>query len=249
MDISISRICREEVFADSCGEKLRLVIFAPEKPEKPKAAVLCSHGYNSCPEDLADAAETFAKMGAAVCCVDFRGGSTRSKSGGRSQDMSITSQLCDLCAAAEYVQNGFAPNKLFLYGESQGGLVSALSAEKLGAQAAMLLYPAFCIPDHWKGRDPDSGEFKLMGMTLSGSFVRGLPKFDVYEKTGSFGGKLLIGHGDSDGLVDLSYSRRLAEKFGERAKLSVYKGEGHGFSSNGRKRWLCEVGEFLAENL
>lgn len=220
-----NRIFAEEYIPEGAGEKL--------------PAVILSHGYNSCCGDLSDMAIRLAENGVYACCFDFCGGSTRSKSSGKSTDMSIETQKRDLLRVIKATEKLSFTDKIYLYGESQGGFVSALTAADIPDRISgmFLIYPAFCIPDHWLGRSAEeiARPFDFMGLTLSRAFFDGVPRYDVYERIRCFKKRVLVFHGDSDGLVDISYSDRLAESFSD-CELTVIKGEGHGFSEGAREK-------------
>ncbi len=210
-------------------------------------AVILSHGFNSSHDKLADVALALANCGVYAVCYDFRGGSMYSKSSGRSQDMSVATEISDLMHVAESIRaKGF--KRIVLYGESQGGFVSALAAANAPEMfcALLLLYPAFCIPDDWQGKHLDSCA-QIMGMEISQKYIDDLPQYDVFERMKNFGGKTLIAHGTADSVVDISYSRRLAKCF-PNAFLTEYPGEGHGFSSPSREKWVKECTQFVLEN-
>ena len=211
--------------------------FTPDGTDGTIPAVILSHGYNSSHEDLSDLASALAEHGVFACCFDFRGGSLRSKSSGRSTEMSIQSETDDLRAVIAHIESlDFAnKEKIYLYGESQGGFVSSLVADEK-IKGLYLLYPAFCIPDQWEGRIIE-GEADFMGMPLSGCYCEGLPKYDVFEHIKKYSGEVKIYHGDSDRLVPLSYASKAAESF-KNAELMVFGGEGHGFSSSARKKLI-----------
>ncbi|WP_443712641.1 alpha/beta hydrolase family protein [Ruminococcus sp.] len=129
--------------------------------------------------------------------------------------------------------------QLYLYGESQGGFVAALTAAEMPERIAamILLYPAFCIPDQWLSKDPESmaKPFAFMGdMLLSKKFYDDVPRYDVYDRVSRYNSPVMIFHGDSDELVALSYSERLINAFSN-AKLKVIKGAGHGFYGDDRE--------------
>ncbi|MCH5349669.1 MAG: prolyl oligopeptidase family serine peptidase, partial [Oscillospiraceae bacterium] len=124
-------------------------------------------------------------------------------------------------------------DNIYLYGESQGGFVSSLTADEK-IKGLYLLYPAFCIPDNWAGKTLDE-DTEFMGMTLSNRFCEGLPKYDVFEHIKKYNGTVKIYHGDSDTLVSLPYAQQAAESF-KNAELIVFGGEGHGFSSSARRK-------------
>ncbi len=206
--------------------------------------VILSHGYNSTYEHLMDMAAALAKKGHATLCYDFSGGSTHSKSEGSSLDFSVETQIRDIEAIINAPESkGY--DSVVLYGESQGGFVSALeaAAHPEGFAGAALLYPAFCIQNDWKDREtPD--KFGFMGMELSRKFVEGLPQYDVFERIKRFEKPVLIMHGDKDALVRLSYSEKAAECF-KNARLEVFPGEAHGFKAPARLRAISMVVDFV----
>jgi len=216
--------------------------FTPE--EESGKLVILSHGYNSSYENLLDMAKALVKKGHTALCYDFSGGGTRSKSEGSSLDFSVETQLRDIEAVVSAPEcSGY--DAVCLYGESQGGFVSALEAAAHPERyaGAALLYPAFCIPSDWKDREtPD--KFGFMGMELSHKFIEGLPQYDVFERIKRFEKPVLIMHGDKDPLVRLSYSEKAAESF-KNARLEVFPGESHGFKASARLRAISMVVDFV----
>ena len=85
-----------------------------------------------------------------------------------------------------------------------------------------------------KSEDELCGEFDFMGMTLSRTFYESVPKFDIYEHISAFDNPVLVMHGDSDGLVDISYAEKVKNELAD-CRLTVYHGEGHGFSPKARR--------------
>ena len=221
--------------------------YIPESGDRLKAVIL-SHGYNSSHADLEDAAAALAEKGLFAYCFDFRGGSTRSKSSGSPLEMSVMTEVDDLKRVVKAVKEFDITDgkEVYLYGESQGGFVSALTAADMPEQTAglFLLYPAFCIPDDWrKIYEKDCPEkIELMGMTISKKFYDELPGYDVFEHIKRYSGRTTIVHGTADNLVSPSYSEKAAKSF-PNAKLVLYENEGHGFSAAARKKLvelICE---------
>lgn len=239
---------RNELSLSGENGRIYALAFIPEKPGKLPAVVL-SHGYNSSHADLLDYAEALAAQGFVTLAYDFCGGSTRSKSEGKSTDMSLLTEMKDLFTAVETVRamEQVDENRIFLYGESQGGCVSALAAgEKPELFAGIaLMYPAFCIPDDWRKRSAEGmpETIELMGMTIGRKFAEEIPE-DLYGDIARFEKPVLLLHGDADGLVKLYYSER-AEKAYKNAQLAVYNGEGHGFSPRARAVALARLHNFL----
>lgn len=133
-------------------EKIFGLLYTPAEYKGKLPAVILSHGYNSSHRELLDMAECLAKSGFAAYCYDFCGGSAVSKSGGSSLDMSIETEISDLKAVIKTISetDHIDTDRIYLYGESQGGFVSALTAAQIPDKIAgeVLLYPAFCIPDN-----------------------------------------------------------------------------------------------------
>ncbi|MBP1561220.1 MAG: alpha/beta hydrolase [Oscillospiraceae bacterium] len=223
--------------------------YIPEAEGKVPAVIL-SHGYNSSHSHILDLAEQLAGSGIAAYCYDFCGGSSISKSGGRTTDMSIATEQTDLKNVIEMVKGcGFADSsRIFLYGESQGGFVSALTAAEMSEDIAgmVLLYPAFCIPDNWLGKSAEemTEPFDFMGMTISRTFREGLPEYDVFAHIAAFEKPVLIIHGDADALVDVSYAQKAKDAFPD-CMLEIYPDEGHGFSPDARRSMCGKAVEFF----
>ncbi|MGN0639078.1 MAG: alpha/beta hydrolase family protein [Huintestinicola sp.] len=217
------------------------VLCLPKEHNGKLPVVILSHGYNSSYSHVLDIAQSLAENGFAAYCFDFCGGSAISKSGGVSTDMSIETEISDLKSVIAMISEcSFADReRIYLYGESQGGFVSALTAAQMTDRIAgmALLYPAFCIPDNWISEDPEkmTGPVEFMGMKLSRKFREGLPEYDVFEAVSAFKAPVLLLHGDSDRLVDISYSEKLCSVL-ENCRLEVFENEGHGFSPKARKR-------------
>ncbi len=153
------RIChktvpfRRETFCVGQGEK-RICgeLYRPEAHENCPMLVM-SHGFNGSSEGMRYEAERMASRGAAVCCFDFCGGGTRSKSSGTTLGMTIPSEQEDLKIVVEHIKKlpWIDRNRLYLFGSSQGGFVTALTAPELDGIAGVFLeFPAFCIPDDWR---------------------------------------------------------------------------------------------------
>lgn len=228
------------------GKQIYGVLYSPEGG-KSAPAVILSHGYNSSHTELLDFAERLAQNGFYAYCYDFCGGSSRSKSSGAGTDMTLYSEMENLRAVMDMISSLSFVDEIYLYGESQGGYVSALTAAQLPERTAgeILLYPALCIPDNWRGKAQTMPEtVHFMGMTISRKFAENIPSGDMREQIGGFAKPVLIMHGDSDGIVDISYSERAAEVL-PNAKLVKFHGEGHGFSPAARARAFDCIMEYL----
>ena len=104
-------------------------------------------------------------------------------------------------------------------GESQGGLVTALTAPQVqkDIDGIVLLYPAFNIPqtmrDTYKTR-ADIPERPVFHGTEAGRiYAEDVYDLDPYAEAAKYEGRVLIYHGDNDGLVDISYSQRAEREY------------------------------------
>ena len=137
------------------GRTVDCKVYLPEG-EASFPAVIFSHGYNSCMTDFYAAGEHFAGCGIAAVCFNFCGGGLRDTSGFPTTSMTLSTEEQDLLAVHEYISSLGGVNRVFLFGSSQGGMVSALAAEKLQDKIGglMLQFPALCIPDDWRRKYP-----------------------------------------------------------------------------------------------
>ena len=119
----------EEAGCVSNGNKIYGEAFIPLSPGKHPAVIL-SHGYGGTHSGFYALADKLAKAGYVAYCYDFAGGSPRSQSEGRTEDMSILTESRNLQDVVDMVRGwDFVDKKnVFLRGESQGGCVSAITA-------------------------------------------------------------------------------------------------------------------------
>lgn len=221
-------------------------LYTPDNGRKTHPAVILSHGYNCIGSDMQDIAAALAQNGVMAYTFDFCGGSQRSASSGESVDMSIETEQNDLRHVIDMIselENADSDN-IYLYGESQGGFVAALTGAEMPDRIAgmFLIYPAFCIVDQWLAMNPDdmTEPFNFMGgMTLSKTFYDGVPRYDIYEHISAFTNPVLIYQGDKDTVVSVSYAERINESFPD-SELTIVEGAGHGFG--GKDRQLVKDG-------
>lgn len=229
-------------------------LYTPSNGRDVHPAVILSHGYNCVGDDMKDVAERLAENGVLAYTFDYCGGSTRSASSGESVDMSVETEqdnlrhVIDMISEMEAVDS----SRLFLYGESQGGFVAALTGAEMPDRIAgmFLLYPAFCIPDQWLAMNPDemTEPFTFMGsMTLSKTFYDGVPGYDVYEHIKAFTNPVIIYQGDKDSVVGLEYAKKVDEAFPD-SKLTVVEGAGHGFGGKDRELVKDGVCGYFTDN-
>ena len=226
-------------------------IYRP-KEEGTYPAVILSHGYNGCHTDFTGECKYFASKGYIAYAFDFSGGSTRSKSKGASTDMTIFTEKEDLMAVFNYIKNMDIVDKenVFLFGGSQGGLVTALAAEEYvdEIKGMILYFPAFNIPGDWRKNYPTEASIPktvdFWGLKLGENFFKSMREFYTFENIGAFDKDILIVHGDKDEIVPLSYANR-AKKHYKSVELVVLEGEGHGFTPQGNQTAMELALEFM----
>lgn len=215
--------------------------YEPDLEEYP--VVILSHGYNGDKLSFEATAEYFAENGIGAVCFTFCGGSVRDESGFSSTKMTLFTEEEDLCAVLDNVLlwERVKKDQIFLFGESQGGLVSVMagSDRKEDVRGMILLYPALCVADDWNDRFrnkeeiPDRMDF--WGMELGKEFFYTLRDFDLNSYIDQFKGPVLFMHGAQDEIVPLSYSKSASERY-HNGKLEVFAGEKHGFTSRGSRQ-------------
>lgn len=210
--------------------------------EKKCPAVICSHGYNGSHSGYDTECRSFAQKGYITYSFDFCGGSTRSRSTGKSTDMTLFTEKQDLLDVFDHIaaMDQVDENAIFLLGGSQGGIVTALAAEERVEQVRgmILYYPAYNIPDDWRNRfgavESIPETFEFWELTLGKNFFVSMKEFVSYDHVGGFKGPVLILQGENDKIVTPAAAKRASEKY-VNAELVILKGEGHGFSEEGRK--------------
>lgn len=216
-------------------------------------AIVC-HGFMAWQDSVRHYAIHMAEMGYAAYCFDFNGGSVmKSKSDGKSEEMSVLTEVKDLEAVIDHLRtlpylNG---DKILLMGCSQGGFVSALVAakNKYPIEKLVLFYPALCIPDDARAGkmmmtkfDPENVPDILHcgPMKLGKCYPMDVMHMDPFEEIKTYNGQVCIVHGTADKIVDITYAQRAYEAYKnnlpenmseeERVDLHFIEGGAHMFS-------------------
>ncbi len=209
-------------------------IYIPDTGDKKNPAVILSHGFNGHYTDFPTECVRFSERGYVVYAFDFCGAQQGGKSTGRSaSEYTPFTMKEDLLAvfadisSLDYVDE----TQVFLFGGSQGGFVTALTAadesicEKVAGVA--LYFPAFNIPDDWRGKPEQNTP--LMGYTIGAEFIRSVQELDPFAVIGAYKKDVCIVWGDQDALVARKYINGAMEVYGDKAELHVLEGAGHGF--------------------
>ncbi len=251
------KIKAQELCLGQEGSKIYGRLWLPVGKEGKLPTVICSHGLNSSYRNAEYMiGKTLAMAGFAVYCYDFRGGSPYSKSEGDPADMSVFTEQEDLNRVIDHICQMpiVDTDNLFLQGESQGGFVSAITADQRPEQikAMILYYPAFCIPEDARNRYPNLEAIPektgCRGNMMGRAYHEKLFDYDVYEHIAGFKKPVLIIHGAQDPVVKMPYIERAASVYPD-AQLEILPNERHGFTPAGIKTAAHMVYDFLMNQM
>lgn len=210
-------------------------------------AIVC-HGFMAFQATVKKYAKIIASCGYLTYTFDFCGGSILfGKSDGRTDEMSVLTEVEDLESVVEYALSKEYSKKtdILLMGCSQGGFVAALLAakHKYDVTKLALFYPAFCIPD-----DARQGKMMLAKfnpekvpetiwcgpMKLGSRYVTDVIDMDAYKEIEDYDKDVLIIHGTEDTIVDTVYTIIAYETFFDKNRnrainLKFIRNGGHGF--------------------
>lgn len=220
--------------------------YRPEGDNLP-IAIVC-HGFMAFQATVKKYAKIIASCGYLTYTFDFCGGSFLfGKSDGRTNEMSVLTEVEDLESVVEYALSRDYSKKtdIVLMGCSQGGFVAALLAakQKYDVTRLALFYPAFCIPD-----DARKGKMLLARfnpkkipktiwcgpMRLGRRYVTDVIDMDAYKEIENYDKDVLIVHGTEDTIVDTDYTILAYETFfyknrNRKIGLKFVNNGGHGF--------------------
>lgn len=214
--------------------------FDPEVDKCPMVilmhGIFSSKDYNPMPA----LAKGLAKAGIASIRFDFNG---HGKSEGRMQDMTVEKEIMDALAIWEYVRTLPYVTGVGLLGHSQGGVIASMTAGRLSAggrevpEGVVLIAPGSVIKEACQGGkffdarfDPKNPpEFvRCWGfMKLGREYLLSTQELDIFGTASAYQGRVCILHGDKDTIVPMWCSEKYLETYGERAGLTVIKGENH----------------------
>ena len=216
------------------------LMYMPKGKEGKLPVVILSHSSSLTHAAMVPYAEYLSEKGYAAYCFDFCGSSDKSQSKGRTTDeMTVFTEVEDLeivldkISSLDYIDQ----SRVYVLGSSQGGLVTALVAEKHqdDIKGMILFYPAFNMPEIIAKFTSSSGLGGILGsigggnMGMSDAFVESIKDFDVYANIGKYPHGVIILHGTSDFIVDIKYSEKAVEQYPS-AELHTIQGANHGFN-------------------
>jgi pimeloyl-ACP methyl ester carboxylesterase len=250
------RFNTKEISCNNNGKNIYGVAYIPVNTGEKMPVVIFSHGYGGTNRNGRVYAEALARKGIAAYCFDFSGGSPASRSDGKTTEMSVFTEKGDLEAVIEMVKSfDFADtNKLFLLGESQGGMVSAMTAadQPDTIRGLILIFPAFVITDDAQRKYTSLAEIpdevEMMGMRIGRRYYDDIWDYDIYKHIAAYDKDVLIIHGDRDQLVPVFYSEKAAEIYPS-SQLKIIPGAGHGFQGEDEKTAITYELEYVERNI
>lgn len=219
---------------DSNGKDIYARAFVPDASGR-VPLVIFSHGLGANVEHEEEVQKTLAKAGIAVFSFEFAGGSSSSApmSEGLTTEMSVLTEVQNLkdairiASGLEYAD----PQKIYLMGSSQGGLVTALTAEEVTNIAGLFLfYPAFSLPDDIRSSFPKLDEvpetFNLLGTKIGKKYITDIYDMDPYANLDELTMPVHIYHGKDDNIVPLTASQKAMKSLKD-ARLTTLEDTGH----------------------
>ena len=243
-----------ELKNEETGKMLRGTLYLPEQLDN-VPLIIASHelGSDGFRPWWVNYANHWVNEGYAVLCFDFSGGGERSRSEGKTTEMSVLTEVSDLeHVFAEAKSWDFVDkNRIFLVGGSQGGGVSTVVVAHHPDEVAalVLLYPAFHLPEDLRMRYPDPAnwpESDDRGMiTIGRRYIEDMYNYDYQADMRTYGGPVLIVHGNKDTVVPLKGSEEAVTIFPS-AQLHIIDGAGHVFMTDEQQQeFLQKADEFL----
>jgi len=219
---------------DSNGKDIYARAFVPDV-EGRVPLVIFSHGLGADARHEEEVQKTLAKAGIAVFSFEFAGGSSSAApmSEGLTTEMSVLTEVQNLKDAIR-IARGMEytdPQKIYLMGSSQGGLVTALTAEEFtNIQGLFLFYPAFSLPDDIRSSFPKLDEvpetFNLLGTKIGKIYITDIYDMDAYANLDKLAIPVHIYHGKDDNIVPLTASQKAMKRLKD-ARLTTLEDTGH----------------------
>ncbi|MBR6601270.1 MAG: alpha/beta fold hydrolase [Bacteroidaceae bacterium] len=243
----------EELWIRNGERHLYGVLSRPAHAKGKMPVAIIAHGFNGTHHFGRNYFDALNKLGYQVYTFDFACGSVNSRSDNNTMNMSILDEQSDLEAIVRYFkqQPDVDASRIVLIGESQGGLVSALTAASMPKDIShtILIFPALCIPDNWTARYPNLSDIpdttRLWNVPMGRRFFTEVRDINVFKRIGRYKRPVLIVQGDKDPVVSMKDSER-AVKIYKDARLHVIPGAGHGFKPKEFEESLQQITQFLS---
>ncbi len=224
---------------------------------KKRPLVILAHGLASSHKEGILYAEKLVDNGYNVYLFDFCGGGPKSKSSGKTTEMSIMTEVNDLEIVINQAKTWdfVDTNNIFIIGSSQGGIVAAIVASRCmkDIKGLILKYPAFAIPDQVHEQFESLESLPEVAdifnwLTVGRIYAEDIWDYDVYEEIKKYNKPTLILHGDKDILAPISYSKKANELY-PNSEFYTIKGAGHGFTGEAFDKSVKYILDYLKKNI
>ena len=251
------RFTEQELWVERGDMRIYGVLFVPEgaTADCPRPAVICSHVLGGTHESSGQYAKEMASRGYVAYAFDFCGGAVESRSSGKTTESSIKTEAADLSAVLDAISAlpEVDRRNVFLFGQSQGGAVSAMVAAERPSDVAglVLLYPAFIIHGlavDMFGTPENAPEVYRLWIDLGHIYAVDAIEYDFYEHIGDYKGPVLMFQGTADRLEPQHYTDRAAEVYSD-VDYETFEGVGHTFQGELRQHVLNRADAFISSHL
>ena len=240
----------KELWIENGSRRIFGELFTPQNAKANGPVAIIAHGFNGTFDFGRNYFDVMGRKGYHCYTFDFPCGSVRSRSDNNTLNMSILDEVSDVKAIVNHFRKQ-GHQHIVLIGESQGGLVSALTAAELKDEVSqlVLVFPALCIPDNWRQRYPRVEDIQdvteLWGVKMGRRFFEEIHDMSAFDIIGRYRGPVLIVQGDADRVVSLDDSRRAQQLYRPGTRLHIIPGAGHGFKPNEFQQEMEQLEQFL----
>lgn len=205
----------------SGGKKLAADLTIPDGMTTNIPIVIVCHGFRSSKGGIPgpELTSQLVPHGIATMCFDFN---AHGDSEGEFIDMTVPNEIEDAIKIYEYIRARPEFGKIAFAGHSQGGVVAAMTAGRLGAKkiSGLVLWAAaavlkddaisgHCMIYHCDASNPPAEGIDLGdGRRLGREFILTAQKLPIYETAAQYRGGACVINGGSDVVVRVRYGKR-----------------------------------------
>lgn len=226
--------------------------------EGPFPVVVMASGFDAKCDYQMDYVEILNEKGIAAVIFDFTGIGSTSFSDGTAFDRTMPSNVADLNIVLDEALKWpeLDSSKLFLWGHSFGGLVSAGVAGERGQdiQGLILLEPSFFAPDLFREVFPEGAEIPFVmdyPLPVGREFAETIRECDIFESMEKYQGEVLIFQGtvhSEEDSEEMDYYYGKALETYPSARLLMIEGADHFFEGEAGLQMTEQAIEFI-ENI
>ena len=240
----------EELWVQNGERNIYGVLNHQKETGKKQPLAIIVHGFNGSHDWGRNYFDTFSSMGYMCYTFDFPCGSANNRSDSNTMNMSIIDEKHDLEAIVNYFKKrpDVDASRIVLVGESQGGLVAALTAAEMPEDISqlVLVFPAIALGDNHDTRPienmPDTT--RIWDVPLGKRYFMELRDINSFDVIGRYEKPVLIIQGDNDNVVPLFSTQRAARRYKD-VRMHIIHGAGHGFNDKEFEESLQPIKNFI----